>query len=130
MDVDESMKKDILEATAPIIASATTAALVAAVGALIDSLLAINMTTSTMAGDKGIHPTEDNVSARKSEVATSEAAGKLSQDKVSARNGDLAASKTDAAAQNGEATALESGAAAARTKGGAADIETKALKMT
>ncbi|GHV91025.1 hypothetical protein AGMMS50268_15280 [Spirochaetia bacterium] len=130
MTVDPKMKSSISSATGPIIASIGTAALVAAVGALIAELLMINFSQSSLVGDKEMHPTKDEMAASSSEVAASEKEGKLAQDTVAGVNGEVKASETEAKAQTGEATAAESGASALRTKAGASDIETKALKMT
>ncbi|MDR2632720.1 MAG: hypothetical protein LBC51_03740 [Treponema sp.] len=130
MDIDPVMKDEILSDTGPIIASASTAALVAAVGAIAASFLVINYQNSTMAGDTGVHPTNDDVAVSKVETAASETEGKLAQDTVAGVNGEVKASETEARALTGEATAADSGASALRTKAGASDIETKALKMT
>jgi hypothetical protein len=130
LELDRGAKAEILEKVTPILASVAVAGLVGAAVAIISQLTATNYKSSSLIGDKEIHPTEDNVSISKSDTAAAETEGKLAQDKVSAVNGDLAASEVEAAAQSGEATAVESGATAARTKAGAADIETKALKMT
>jgi hypothetical protein len=130
MEMDKNMKSGISQAVGPIIASAATAALVAAAGALIASLLVTNYSESTMAGDKGMHPTNDEASMSKVETSGKGTDASLAKDALAAKDGDLSAARTDASVSSGEATAAESGATAARTKAGAADIETKALKMT
>ena len=129
MDVDDDLKKDIIEGVTPIIATAAT--LVA--GAVISKIaeyIATNITRSGLAGDINIHPTEDTVAISKVEAAASEVEGKLAQDKVNAVAGDVKASELEATAAGAEATAADSGASALRTKAGASDIEVKALKMT
>lgn len=130
MNVDEDMKTEILNTTGPIIVSASASALVAAAGAAIASFLVINYQNSTMAGDKGLHPTNDDMAASKVETSAQETEGKLAQDTVAGVNGEVKANETEARASTGEATAADSGASALRTKAGASDIETKALKMT
>jgi hypothetical protein len=130
MDIDANLKTEILNATGPIIASASVAALVAAAGAVAASFLVINYQNSTMAGDTGVHPTNDDVAVSKVETAAAETEGKLAQDTVAGVNGEVKASETEARALTGEATAADSGASALRTKAGASDIEVKALKMT
>jgi hypothetical protein len=130
MEVDKATEDTIKEKIAPILTSFAATAIVAGVGAILAQLLVTNYKSSSLIGDKEIHPTGDEVNISKTDTAASETEGKLAQDKVSAVNGDLAASETGAAVSSGEATAAESGATAARTKAGAADIETKALKMT
>ncbi|GHV46799.1 hypothetical protein AGMMS49546_35470 [Spirochaetia bacterium] len=130
MKLDKKVKDQISAATGPIIGSALATVLVAAVAAALAELIMINYSESTMAGDKGMHPTNDDMAASKSETAAVEAEGKLAQDSVAGANGEVKASETEARAQTGEATAADSGASALRTKAGASDIETKALKMT
>ena len=130
MEVDENLKSDILKEVKPIIESAIAKVAVAAVGGLIASFVATNISRRGLTGDTNIHPTEETVIASKADIAASEAEGKLAQDKVTAVEGEVKASEMDATAASGEATAAESGAAAMRTKAGAADIETKGLKMT
>ncbi|MDR2481366.1 MAG: hypothetical protein LBD07_03620 [Spirochaetaceae bacterium] len=130
MKLDDDMKNKILKSTKPLIVSAAAGALVAGVTAGIMSLVATNYKSSTLTGDKEIHPTSDETAISKSEVAASEKEGKLSADKVSAQNGEVGASNTEAAAAEGEAKAADSGASALRTKAGAADIATKGLNMT
>ncbi|MDR3334662.1 MAG: hypothetical protein LBT13_07240 [Treponema sp.] len=130
MEVDAKMKDGIIQNVMPVIGSLATAALVAAAGAVLSKLMTTNYKSSTMAGDKEVKPTDDDVAISKTEAAGSETEGKLAQDKVAGANGEVKASETEARAQTGEATAAESGASALRTKAGASDIETKALKMT
>jgi len=129
MKVDEDLKTRILKETAPLMASASTAMLVAAVGALA-SYIGFNIKSSDMTGDKNVQPTKDDVSASKVEASAKDTGASLAKDEVKAKDGDLSAAKTDAVVSAGGATAMEAGATAARTKAGAADIETKALKMT
>jgi hypothetical protein len=128
-EVDEKMKKQILANVMPLIASFGTAALVAAAAAIFTKLSAINFKSSSMAGDKQMKPTDDDVSISKSETAGAEAEGKLAQDKVAGANGEVKAAETEARVQTGEVTASDGGVSALRTKAGATDIETKALKM-
>jgi hypothetical protein len=130
MELDDNMKKQIAEEVGPIIGSSMAAGLVAAAGAAIMEMVAINYHSSTMAGDTSIKPTDDDTTISKVETAVTETEGKVAQDKVAATEGEVKASEVEARASSGEATALDSGATAARTKAGAADIETKALKMT
>jgi hypothetical protein len=128
---DTSLDKDaIISAVTPMIASAAVAGAVAlATGALM-SLIAINYKSSTMAGDSGIHPTNDETVISDVDTTANEVDGSLNQDGLAGRNGEVKANETEATALTGEATASESGASALRTKAGASDIETKALKMT
>ena len=129
MEVDEDLKKEIIDGVTSIIKMAT--ALVAgAVASKIAEHIVTNTTRSNLAGDISIHPTEDTVAISKVEAAASEVEGKLAQDKVNAVAGDVKASELEATAAGAEATAAESGASALRTKAGASDIEVKALKMT
>jgi hypothetical protein len=130
MEVDPELKDAIKEEVAPIVGSVAAAALVAAAGMALMTLMATNYKSSSLTGEKEIHPTVDKTSASKSEVAASEKEGALDSKGVAAQSGEVKASNTDAAAQTGEAKAADSGASALRTKAGASDIETKALKMT
>jgi hypothetical protein len=130
MKTDAELKAEIMKDVGPIVASASAAALVAAAGAAIASFIVINYQNSTMAGDQGLHPTNDDMAASKVETAAVETEGKVAQDSVAGVNGEVKASETEARAVTGEATAADSGASALRTKAGASDIEVKALKMT
>jgi hypothetical protein len=130
MKVDSELEAGILKEVGPSIDSDATTSLVAAAGNIIDELVVTNFQNSTMAGDQGIHPTNDDMAASKVETAAHETEGKVAQDTVAGVNGEVKASETEARAVTGEATAADSGASALRTKAGASDIETKALKMT
>jgi hypothetical protein len=130
MEVDAKLKDSIIKSVMPVIGSLATAALVSAAGAVLTKLMVTNYKISTLAGDKSMKPTDDEVTISKSETAGAETEGKLAQDKVAGTNGEIKANETEARAMTGEATAAESGASALRTKAGASDIETKALKMT
>jgi hypothetical protein len=130
MELTDDMKTEILDEVGPIIASSMAAGLVAAAGAAIIEMVAINYHSSTMAGDTSIKPTDDETTISKVETAATETEGKVAQDKVAASEGEVLANETEARAFTGEAVAAESGASAIRTKEGATDIETKALKMT
>ncbi|MDR1635934.1 MAG: hypothetical protein LBR93_01220 [Treponema sp.] len=130
MEVDQSTKDAILSATGPIIGSALAAALVgAAVTALLE-LIATNDETDTMVGKNGVHPTEQDTSLSKSDVAGSEVGGKLSDDSAKINSGDLEANRTQAQAQSAGANAANNGATAMITDAGASQIETKALNMS
>jgi hypothetical protein len=130
MALDDKAKAKIAAAVAPLIGSLATAGLVAGATAIISKLTAVNMKSSTMAGDTEMKPTEDKVGLSNVDVAGMETEGKVMQDKVAGANGDVKGDQMEAKAMTGEATAMESGASALRGKAGAADIETKTLKMT
>jgi hypothetical protein len=130
MEMDEDTKSAILEAVAPVIASAMVATVVAGATAVLSELLVTNLEEDTPAGKLGLHPTGEKTTMASTDVSGVETEGKLAQDKVAAANGEVKASETEARAATGEATAANSGAVALRTKAGASDIETKALKIT
>jgi hypothetical protein len=130
MQLDEKTKNQILEGVEPIIMSAAIGVAVASLTSVITALAVTNYSQSDLTGDKDMHPTAEETTLSKSEVAGSETEGKLAQDKVAGVNGEVKANETEARALTGEATASDSGATALRTKAGASDIETKALKMT
>ncbi|MDR1247995.1 MAG: hypothetical protein LBK63_01715 [Treponema sp.] len=102
----------------------------ALVGGAIAALIAVNYKSSTMAGDNGVHPTNNETGISTVKTSGVETDGALAVDSVEGASGSVKANETDATALTGEATAMDSGATALRTKAGASDIETKALKMT
>ncbi|MDR2865647.1 MAG: hypothetical protein LBV68_08565 [Spirochaetaceae bacterium] len=125
-ETEDQIKLDVM----PIVGSMAATIAVGAAVAILSQFLATNYHTSTMTGDTGLHPTEENMAVSGSEISAKNTEASLAKDAVKAKDGDLSAAKTDAIAAGGEATALESGATACRTKAGASDIEVKALKMT
>jgi hypothetical protein len=126
--MDDKEKAAIIAAVTPLMGLG--AVLAAAAAAMALKYLTTNYRQSSMAGDKEMKPTDDEVTISKSEVAGVETEGKAVQDTVSGLNGEVKAEETEARALTGEATAADSGASALRGKLGAADIETKTLKMT
>ena len=88
-----------------------------------------NQRTSSVSGERGLHPTKEDASLQKGEANTTRNNAAPAKDDVSAQKGSVGAAQTDARANTSEATASEAGATAVRTKAGASDIETKALKM-
>jgi hypothetical protein len=102
----------------------------AIVGGAIAALIAVNYKSKTMAGDNGVHPTNNETGISTVKTSGVETDGALAQDSVEGASGGVKAGEVEASAQSSEATALDSGATALRTKAGASDIEVKALKMT
>jgi hypothetical protein len=130
MDLTDDMKGKIAKEVMPLVAGSIATMAVGAVAEVLMDMVAINIKSSTMAGDNSVHPTKDEAAINAVGVGAKKTEGTLKPDTLALSKGEVSANTTDAVASAGEATALESGAAAARTKAGAADIETKALKMT
>jgi hypothetical protein len=130
MEMDADAKAAVLAKVGPIIGSLAAGFAVAAGVALIMKLVCINMKSSTMAGDTGMHPTDNDTSISKSEASAKNNEASVAKDGVKAKDGDLAAAQTDAKALTSDAKALDSGASAAQPKAGALDIKTKGLVMS
>ncbi|MDR2663469.1 MAG: hypothetical protein LBC31_10785 [Treponema sp.] len=128
--LDSETEEEVKNAVSPQLISIGATYGAALVGGTIAALIAVNYKSRTMAGDDGIHPTNNETSISAVKTAAAETDGALAKDSVEAVDGEIKASETEATAQSGEATALDSGATALRTKAGASDIEVKALKMT
>jgi hypothetical protein len=128
--LDPQLEEAVKNAVGPQLVTAAAVYGAAIVAGGIAAMIGINYKSSTMAGDVGIHPTNNDTSISKVETSAAAADGKIAQDTLAGVNGELKASETEARALTSEATAVTSGAAALRTKAGASDIEVKALKMT
>jgi hypothetical protein len=130
MDVNASTKAAVLTKVAPLIGTIGAGLAVAGAAALITKLVGINMKSSTMTGDTGLHPTENNTSISKTEASAKDNEASLAKDGVKAKDGDLSAAQTDAKALTSDAKALDSGASALQPKAGAMDVKTKGLVMS
>jgi hypothetical protein len=130
MEMDASTRKKILQKVGPIIGSTAAGFAVAAAAAAIAKLVGVNMKTSTMAGDTGLHPTDNDVSINKTEASAKDNEASVAKDGLKAKDGDLSAAQTDAKALTTDAKALDSGASAAQPKAGALDVKTKGLVMS
>jgi hypothetical protein len=128
--MNSATKAAVVAKVTPIIASLGAGLAVAAGAAVIMKLVGINMKSSTMAGDTGMHPTESDTSISKSEASAKDNEASLAKDGVKAKDGDLSAAQTDAKALTTDAKALDSGASALQPKAGALDIKTKGLVMS
>jgi hypothetical protein len=128
--MDEKTKAMILAKTLPLIESAAASMAITAATAAITKLVGVNMKTSTMAGDTGLHPTEDDTSISKTEASAKDNEASLAKDGLKAKDGDLSAAQTDAKGMTTDAKALDSGASAAQPKAGAAEIKTKGMVMS
>jgi hypothetical protein len=130
MEMDTSTKAAVLAKVGPIIGSAAAGFAVVAGAALITKLVGINMETSTMAGDTGMHPTDNDTALSKSETSMKDNNASLAKDELKVKDGDLSAAQTDAKAMTTDAKALDSGASAAQPKAGALDVKAKGLVMS
>jgi hypothetical protein len=130
MDVDDTLKGQILADVGPLIGAPLAGALVAAAGMALLALITTNHEMDTPAGKVELHPTGEKTTLAGTDVSGAETEGKLTKDKVAAANGEVKANETEARASTGEATALDSGISALRTKGGASDIDTKVLILS
>jgi hypothetical protein len=130
MKLDSETKALVLEKVSPLIAGVAVGFAVAAGAALVTKLVGINMKTSTMAGDTGMHPTENETSVSKTETSAKDNEASLAKDGLKVKDGDLSAAQTDAKAMTSDAKAMDSGASAAMPKAGALDIKTKGLVMS
>jgi hypothetical protein len=128
--LDAETEEEVKNAVSPQLISVGATYGAALVGGAIAALIAVNYKSRTMAGDNGVHPTNNETGISTVKTSGVETDGALALDTVEGANGNVKASETEALAVTGEATALDSGASALRTKAGASDIETKALKMT
>jgi hypothetical protein len=129
MDMDAKTKAAVIKEIAPIISSGVHFAVAAATAAIV-KFVGVNMKTSTMAGDTGLHPTENNTSINKTEASAKDNEASVAKDGLKAKDGDLSAAQTDAKAMTTDAKALDSGASAAQPKAGAAEIKTKGMVMS
>jgi hypothetical protein len=125
-ETEALVKKEI----APVIATLGGGLVLAGAAALVTKLVAVNMKTSTMAGDTGLHPTDNDTSISKTETSAKDNEASLAKDAVKAKDGDLSAAQTDAKALTTDAKALDSGASAAQPKAGALDVKAKGLVMS
>ncbi|MDR1249781.1 MAG: hypothetical protein LBK63_10805 [Treponema sp.] len=130
MELDSETKASVLEQVGPIIGGLGAAFAVAAGAALITKLVGVNIKKQTMAGDTGMHPTENETSISKTETSAKDNEASLAKDGLKAKDGDLSAAQTDAKAMTTDAKALDSGASAAQPKAGALDVKTKGLVMS
>jgi hypothetical protein len=130
MKLEDETKAAILTKVTPMIVSLGVTFGVAAAAAIISKIIGINMKTSTMAGDTGLHPTENNTSISKTEASAKDNEASVAKDGLKAKDGDLSAAQTDAKAATTDAKALDSGASAAQPKAGAAEIKAKGLVMS
>jgi hypothetical protein len=130
MEMDAKTKASVMQKIGPSIGSLAAGFAVAAGAALIMKLIAINMKSSTMAGDTGMHPTENETSISKTETSAKDNEASLAKDGLKVKDGDLAAAQTDAKAMTSDAKALDSGASAAMPKAGALDVKAKGLVMS
>jgi hypothetical protein len=130
MELDSETKATILEQVSPLITALGVGFAVAAGAALITKLVGINMKTSTMTGDTGMHPTENETSVSKTETSAKDNEASLAKDGLKVKDGDLSAAETDAKALTSDAKAMDSGASAAMPKAGALDVKTKGLVMS
>jgi hypothetical protein len=130
MEMDSSTKATVLARVTPMIVSLGVGFAVAAAAAVITKLIGINMETSTMGGEVGLHPTDNDTSFSKTEASLTSNEAALAKDGLNATNSDISANQTDAQAMASDAKALDSGASAAQTKAGAMDIKTKGLVMS
>jgi hypothetical protein len=128
--MDASTKAAVLKKVGPLIGSAAAGFAVAAGAAIITKLVGINMKTSTMAGDTGLHPTDNETSISKTDASAKDNEASLAKDGLKVKDGDLSAAQTDAKALTTDAKALDSGASAAQPKAGALDVKTKGLVMS
>ena len=130
MSISEEDMKDIETAMEPILSSAVTGIVVAAIASEVKKLTTTNYQESDLTGPRTMRPTEDEVTVSKSEASASETEGSVAKDSVSAQEGSVKADETEALALTADATATEAGVQAIRTKAGASDIEVKELKIT
>jgi hypothetical protein len=130
MGMDAETKAAVMKKIGPAIGSLAAGFAVAAAAAVITKLIGINMKTSAMAGDTGLHPTENNTSISKTEASAKDNEASVAKDGLKAKDGDLSAAQTDAKAATTDAKALDSGASAAQPKAGAAEIKTKGMVMS
>ncbi|MDR2629864.1 MAG: hypothetical protein LBC60_02965 [Spirochaetaceae bacterium] len=130
MAMDAETKAAVLKKVGPTIGSAAAGFAVAAAAAVITKLVGINMKTSTMAGDTGMHPTENETSISKTEASAKDNEASVAKDGLKVKDGDLSAAQTDAKAMTTDAKAMDSGASAAQPKAGALDVKTKGLVMS
>jgi hypothetical protein len=130
MEMDAKTKATVLAKVGPTIGSLGAGLAVAAGMALITKLVGINMKSSTMAGDTGMHPTQEDTSISKTEASAKDNEASLAKDGLKVKDGDLSAAETDAKALTTDAKALDSGASAAMPKAGALDVKTKGLVMS
>jgi hypothetical protein len=130
MEVDAETKTAILAKVGPAIGSLGAGLAVAAGAALLTKLVGINMKSSTMAGDTGMHPTENDTSISKTETSAKDNEASLAKDGLKVKDGDLSAAETDAKAMTTDAKAMDSGASAAMPKAGALDVKAKGLVMS
>jgi hypothetical protein len=130
MKLEAETKAAILKEVGPKIAALGAGFAVAGAAAIISKIVGINMKTSSMAGDTGLHPTENNTSISKTEASAKDNEASVAKDGLKAKDGDLSAAQTDAKAMTTDAKALDSGASAAQPKAGAAEIKTKGMVMS
>jgi hypothetical protein len=130
MKLEDKTKAAILTKVTPMIVSLSVGFGVAAAAAAITKIVGVNMKTSTMAGDTGLHPTDNDVSINKTEASAKDNEASVAKDGLKAKDGDLSAVQTDAKAATTDAKALDSGASAAQPKAGAAEIKTKGMVMS
>jgi hypothetical protein len=128
--MDAKTEAAIIQKVGPIIGSLAVGFAVAAGAAAITKLVGINMKTSTMAGDTGLHPTDNDTSLSKTEASAKDNEASVAKDGLKAKDGDLSAAQTDAKALTTDAKALDSGASAAQPKAGALDVKTKGMVMS
>ncbi|MDR1985890.1 MAG: hypothetical protein LBP88_02825 [Treponema sp.] len=130
MDTNAATKAAVLAKVGPLIGSLGVGLAVAGAAAIITKLSAVNMKSSTMAGDTGLHPTDNDTSINKTEASAKDNEGSLAKDGLKAKDGDLSAAQTDAKAMTSDAKAMDAGASAVQPKEGALDIKTKGLVMS
>jgi hypothetical protein len=128
--MDAKTEQSIKARIGPVIGTAVGELALGGVGMAILKLLALNIKTSSMAGDTEMHPTKNDTTINKTEASAKDNDASLAKDEVKAKDGDLSAAQTDAKALTTEAKALDSGASAAQPKAGALDVKTKGLVMS
>jgi hypothetical protein len=128
--MDAETKAAVMAKVGPVIGSRLAGIAVAAGAAVIMKLVGINMKSSTMAGDTGLHPTDNDTSISKTEASLKDNEASIAKDGLKVKDGDLSAAETNAKALTTDAKALDSGASAAMPKAGALDIKAKGLVMS
>jgi hypothetical protein len=128
--MDAKTKATIMKKVGPLIGSLAAGFAVAAGAAAITKLVGINMKSSTMTGDTGMHPTDNDTSISKTETSAKDNEASVAKDGLKAKDGDLSAAQTNAKALTTDVKAMDSGASAAQPKAGALDVKTKGLVMS